>query len=169
MKRIVNSILAFFGWKPYFAKTNFERAKENYANLITIEQQAIDFVHNALKVVNNALRSELKRNGYNPEDVLSKKIAVQSTATTSKTDSRFKSQVYSVGGFVVLRVNWKPNGFTLETNTSEVAARNKALLKKGLEQNTGTKDIENREKKEVEVEALTNRKLKDEKALQVVK
>jgi hypothetical protein len=120
-------------------------------------------------VVNNALRSELKRNGYNPEDVLSKKIAVQATATTSKTDSRFKSQVYSVGGFVVLRVNWKPNGFTLETNTSEVAARNKTLLKKGLEQNTGTKDIENKEKKEVEVEALTNKKLKEQKALEVVK
>jgi len=169
MKRILNSIFAYCGWKPLFAKENFKRAEKSYANLITIEQQAIDFVHGALKIVNEALRSELKRNGYNPEDVIQKKIFVQSTATTSKTDPRFKSQVYSVGGFVVLRVNWKPNGFTLETNTSTVATANKKALKAGLEQNTGTKDIEAKEKNEVEVEALTNKKLKQQKALEVVK
>lgn len=169
MKRIINSIFAHFGWKPLFAKANFKRAEQNYANLITIEQQAIDFVHCALNVVNNALRSELKRNGYDPKDVIEKKIFVQSVATTSKRDDRFKSQVYAVNGFVVLRVNWKPNGFTLETNSSQIATANKKAMKTESVVHKGTADIKAKEINEVEVEALANEKLNQNKTLQVVK
>lgn len=169
MKRIINSIFAFFGFKPAFILSNFRRAEKNYANLITVEQQAIDFVYGALKVINTALRSELERNGYDPKDVLKGIISVQATATTSAEDSRFKSQVYSVNGFVVLRVNWKPNGFTLETNTSAQSTAHKKVLKVGKEMNSGTKDIESKERKSVEVDALTNKKINEEKRLKVAK
>ena len=168
MKNKINSIFSYFGWKPLFLKENFKRAEQNYANLITIEQQAIDFVHNALKVVNNSIKSELKRNGYNPEDFISKKMSLQSTATTSKKDERFKSQVYSVNGFIILRVDWKPNGFTLVVNTSQQATDQKKALKNGLEKTTEIKEIEAQEKNNVEVEALTNKKL-TENNLKVIK
>lgn len=169
MKKIINSIFAKFGFTPPYSKENFKRAAKNYASLITIEQQAIDFVHASLALINNAVRSELKRNGFDPEDALKGKIVVNSTATTSKTDARFKSQVYHVNGFVILRVNWKPNGFTLENNTAEVCKYNKRLLKKGSEGLSEEKDIKKNEKTTVEVEALANKKLNEEKNLKVVK
>jgi len=164
MKRLINSIFAFLGQKPPFQVANFNRAKNHYAGLISIEKQAIDFVQGALKVINDRIRIELVRNGYDPKDILDRKITVTSTATASKTDSRFKSNVYAVNGFVILKVSWRPNGFTMETNNAEMCKLNKLTIKSGLSLGDGnTKAIEDNEKKEVEVEALTNKKLNEEK------
>lgn len=172
MKRIINSVFAFLGLKAPFSKTNFDRAKKHYSQLITVEQQAIDFVQDALKVINDALRSELKRNGYEPQDVLSKLVTVNATATTSKTDHRFKSQIYSVGGFVILRVNWKPNGFTLEANTMTQVKAHKEFLRANDGVNSGEdglKGIKEKEVRDVELDALTNKKLIEQKNAEVVK
>ena len=169
MKKIINSIFAKFRFTPPFSKENFERAVKNYASLITIEQQAIDFVRNSLSLINSAVRSELKRNGFDPEDAIKGKIIVSSTATTSKVDQRFKSLVYTVKGFVILRVNWRPNGFTLENNTAEVCKYNKDLLKKGAEGLSKEEDIKKNEKDNVEIEALTNLKIKEKGIIKMVK
>lgn len=163
MKNTINAAFAKFGLKPVFAKTNFERGVKNYANLMTIEQQAIDFVHEALKTVNQTLQIELKRNGYDPKDALNRKININALATESKTDKRFKSQTYSVDGFIILRVDWKPNGFTLGRNTQEKANENKKRLKAGLGYGTPLAEIKDAERKNVEIEALTNKKLLESK------
>jgi hypothetical protein len=170
MKRVINSIFAYFGQKPPFQVANFNRAKSHYSGLISIEKQAIDFVQDALKVINDRVRIELTRNGYDPNDALSGKLHVTSTATTSKTDARFKSNVYAVNGYVILKVSWKPNGFTLETNTADMCRGNKQALRAGLQQGDGnTKAIADSEKKEVEVEALANKKINDRKAMEIAK
>lgn len=166
MKKLVNSIFAYFGQRPPFAKTNFERARKQYASLISIEQQAIDFVGTTLEVVNNALRSELQRNGYDLDKVRSGEIRVEATSTVSQRDKRFKSQVYTVDGFLVLRVNWKPNGFTLETNASGVATGQKKALKRGDGATGNLQVVKDRESREVEVEALAEKKLRDLRAEQ---
>jgi hypothetical protein len=106
MKNLINSFVAYFGFSPVFQLANFRKAEASFAELISLEQQAISFVQNSLKVINNAVRSELKRNGYNPEDILEGKIKLNATPTESKKDARFKSQIYSVNGYAILRVNW---------------------------------------------------------------
>jgi hypothetical protein len=169
MKNIINSIFARFGFAPLFQLANFKKAKKNYADLISVEQQAIAFVQNSLELINNAIRSELKRNGYNPEDVLSGKVFLKSSAVTSKIDDRFKRQIYMINGFVILRVNWKPNGFTLETNTMDVVRINKEKLKQNIENSYDVKALERKEKYDVNLDALTNKKIIENKTLKAVK
>jgi hypothetical protein len=168
MKNLINSFVAYFGFSPVFQLANFRKAEASFAELISLEQQAISFVQNSLKVINNAVRSELKRNGYNPEDILEGKIKLNATPTESKKDARFKSQIYSVNGYAILRVNWKPNGFTLETNTAEQAAIHKKEMKAGTAGTRDEKKLLSKEKDNVEVEALANKKISEEKTLKKV-
>lgn len=164
MKKLINSIFAYFGAKPPYSKVNYDQAVKHYSNLITIEQQAIDFVQNTLSAVNYRLRSELKRNGYDPAEVLAGKIAVKSVSVQSAKDARFKRTVYYADGFVVLRVNWKPNGFVFETNTADQANDNKKRLKAGGSAHFDVIRHENHEKHECEVDALANEKIIKAKA-----
>lgn len=164
MKKLINSIFAYFGVKPPYSKVNYDQAVKHYSNLITIEQQAIDFVQNTLSAVNYRLRSELKRNGYDPAEVLAGKIAVKSVSVQSAKDARFKRTVYYADGFVVLRVNWKPNGFVFETNTAEQATKNKIRIKTDGEVKIDIKAQEKHEKHECEVDALANEKIIKAKA-----
>lgn len=169
MKNLMNSLFAKFGFAPVFQVANFRKAEKHYAELISLEQQAISFVQNSLELINNAVRSELKRNGYNPEDVLSGKVVLRSSAVTSKIDKRFKRQIYSVNGFVILRVNWKPNGFTLETNSMNIVKINKDNLKQNNQRNYDVKALDSQEEDGVNLDALANKKIIEEKALKVVK
>ena len=164
MKRLINSIFAHFGAKPPFSKVNYDQAVKHYSNLITIEQQAIDFVQSALSAVNYRLRSELKRNGYDPAEVLAGKVSVKSVSVQSTKDPRFKRTIFYADGFVILRVNWKPNGFVFETNTAQQTTENKKRLKAGGEKKIDLKAQEMHEKRECEIDALANEKLIKQKA-----
>lgn len=168
MKNFINSIFARFGFAPVFQIANFRKAEKNFAELISLEQQAVSFVQNSLKVVDNAVRTELQRNGYNPADVKNGKIKLVATSTTSAQDGRFKSQIYSVDGYVILKVKWKPNGFTLEVNTPEQTTANKKALKAGESKRRDFSQLKEKQKDEVEVEALANKKIIEEKALKSV-
>ena len=169
MKNLINSLFARFGFAPLFQVANFRKAEKNYAELISLEQQAISFVQNSLKLVNSAVRSELKRNGYNPEDVLNKNLVLKSSDFTSKIDSRFKRQVYSVDGFVILRINWKPNGFTLETNSMNLIKGRKEYFKQYGQRKASEKVLVREEQDGVNLDALTNKKINEEKAFKIVK
>lgn len=164
MKKVINSIFAYFGAKPPYSKVNYDQAVKHYSNLITIEQQAIDFVQNTLTAVNYRLRSELKRNGYDPAEVLAGKIAVKSVSVQSAKDARFKRTIFYADSFVILRVNWKPNGFVLETNTAQQASDNKKRLKAGGNAHFDIVRNENHEKRECEIDALANEKIIKAKA-----
>jgi hypothetical protein len=163
MKNLINSLFARFGFAPVFQIANFRKAEKNFAELISLEQQAVSFVQNTLKVINNAVKNELKRNGYDPADVLNGKLRLSAIATTSEQDERFKSQTYSVDGYVILKVKWKPNGFTMEVNTAEQTTANKKAMKSGENKKRDFSKLKAKEKDEVEVEALTNKKINKKK------
>jgi hypothetical protein len=169
MKNSINSLLARFGIAPAFQVANFRKAEKNFADLISLEQQAVSFVQSGLKLVNHAIKCELKRNGFKPEDILSGRVKMQSFATESKRDPRFKSQVYSVNGWVILKVKWKPNGFTLETKTAGEIKSHSDYLKQYGERNFDQKAAEAKEADAVNLEAVTNEKLLQEKSLKLVK
>lgn len=168
MKNLINSLFARFGFAPVFQIANFRKAEKNFAELISLEQQAVSFVQNSLKVINNAVKSELKRNGYDPADVLKGKVRLVATSTTSAQDARFKSQIYSVDGYVILKVKWKPNGFTMEVNTAEQTTANKKAIKAGENKRRDVNQLKAKEKDEVEIDALANKKIIQEKALKSV-
>jgi hypothetical protein len=168
MKNLINSLFARFGFAPIFQIANFRKAEKNFAELISLEQQAVSFIQNSLKIINNAVKSELKRNGYDPADVLKGKIRLVATATTSAQDARFKSQIYSVDGYVILKVKWKPNGFTMEVNTAEQTTANKKAIKAGENKRRDVNQLKAKEKDEVEIDALANKKIIQEKALKSV-
>jgi hypothetical protein len=168
MKNLINSLFARFGFAPVFQIANFRKAEKNFAELISLEQQAVSFIQNSLKIINNAVKSELKRNGYDPADVLKGKIRLVATATTSAQDARFKSQIYSVDGYVILKVKWKPNGFTMEVNTAEQTTANKKAIKAGENKRRDVNQLKAKEKDEVEIDALANKKIIQEKALKSV-
>ncbi len=169
MKNKINSLLAYWGLKPAFAVANFNEAVKNFDTLIGLEQQAVSFVHGALSVAGKALLSEIKRNGFDPNDVRSGKLKLVSISCTSSKDPRFKKTIYSINGYWIMAIYWKVNGFTLEKNTMATINANKAYMVEfnGLTmQNTpdNATIIKN-----LNIDALTHEKLSQEKYLHTEK
>jgi hypothetical protein len=103
-------------------------AKKVEAPVVRTENIAIDFIKNALNVIDSQLQKEIERNGFDLEKVKSSDLKLSRTVQCEPANT---TENYLIGNTVVMSTRWGCNGFVIEVNSDSVI--NACLTKKALD------------------------------------
>jgi hypothetical protein len=95
--------------------------------VVRTENIAIDFIKNALNVIDSQLKKEIERNGFDLEKVKSGELKFSRTVQVGEFAT---TENYIIGATVIMSTRWGRNGFTIEVNSDSVI--NACLTKKAL-------------------------------------
>ena len=101
--------------------------KKIEAPVVRTENIAIDFIKNALNVIDSQLQKEIERNGFDLEKVKNGELKLSRTVQCDPTNT---TENYLIGNTVVMSTRWGCNGFSIEVNSDSVI--NACLTKKAL-------------------------------------
>lgn len=119
----------------------------------TTQQIAIDFCQRSVSVINAQLAVEIQRNHFSLKSVRASKVRIERKVISVPHDSRACCEVFSIGSIVIMIVEWKANGFSINVSSDEAIQKrtNKKVSKK-------LRLIENRKftKREIDIERIAN-------------
>lgn len=128
----------------------------------TTQEIAIDFVQRTVSAINGQLAVEIKRNGFDIEQVKKGKQKLERTVKASESDPRYIMESFSISGKkiperIIMVVKWSPKGFEIERNSDAVANAIKANPRFGVKKGAPSVFVGEVTQREVEIEAIANK------------
>lgn len=129
MKKILNTLFRYFGWKPLFGMKSVVKTKENIS-LEDTRSLLTAWLNNALKIINAELQKQITMNGFDPDKIRSGLLILTRELLVDPADDNVKHETYRIGNIEILRVTWKINGFTMHVRPRQDSKDIKKMITK---------------------------------------
>ncbi len=133
----------------------------------TTEELAVQFLQRTISSINGQLKIEIKRHGFEIDDVVTGKCKIVRSVARSESDPRFVGETFSIvhGDInrIIMAVKWSPSGVKIERNTDQVVeavkkSPNFGLIKSDLE---NVHLVMEATEREIEIEARAQQYMKN--------
>lgn len=137
------------------------------------QEIAEQFVVKTVNSINESIGVELARNGFSLEKIKKGEQKLVRTFVQSDDDPRFMAETYSVKTKykgkdlerIIMSVKWRPNGFTIEVNSDEIANAVAKSPDFRIKRAAAPIQVENMTRQEVEIEILAEKKMQQYNAI----